>query len=97
MVGLRTKWPRGEQGRDECVKNPFPSAPESACEAVEGPEPGSPTDAGAGRDRQPGHDLTLSSVRGYESGVSKVKKKIPPKGSRPASAASNTSLSGFSS
>jgi len=63
MVGLRTKWPRGEQGRDQCVKNPFPRAAESACEAVEGLEPGSPADAGAGRDRQPGRDLTLSSVR----------------------------------
>ena len=36
-----------------------------ACEAVEGVEPGSPADAEAGRDRQPGRDLTLSSVRGY--------------------------------
>jgi hypothetical protein len=79
MVGLRTKWLRGEQGRDQCVKNPFPRAAESACEAVEGLEPGSPADAGAGRDRQPGRDLTLSSVRGYESGVLKVKKEIPVK------------------
>ena len=62
------------------MKNPFPSAAESACERVEGLEPGSPADAGAGRDRRPGHDLTLSSVRGYESGVLKVKKEIPVKG-----------------
>jgi hypothetical protein len=35
------------------------------------------TDASiAGRDRQPGRDLTLSSVKGYESGVLKVKKEI---------------------
>jgi hypothetical protein len=32
---------------------------------------------GAGRDRQPGRDLTLGSVRGYELGVLKVKKEIP--------------------
>jgi hypothetical protein len=38
---------------------------------------GSPADAGAGRDRQPGRDLTLSSVKGYESGVLRVKKEIP--------------------
>jgi hypothetical protein len=30
-----------------------------------------------GRDRQKGRDLTLSSVKGYESGVLKVKKEIP--------------------
>jgi hypothetical protein len=59
------------------VKNSFPRAPESACEAVEGLEPGSPADAVAGRDRQKGRDLTLSSVKGYESGVLKVKKEIP--------------------
>jgi hypothetical protein len=59
------------------VKNPFPRAAESPCEAVEGLEPGSPADAGAGRDRQPGRHLTPSSVRGYESGVLKVNKEIP--------------------
>jgi len=32
---------------------------------------------GAGCDRQPGRDLTLGSVRGYESGGLKVKKQIP--------------------
>jgi ABC-2 type transport system ATP-binding protein len=78
---LWTKWLQGEQGRDQCVKNPFPSAAESACEAVERLEPGSPADAGAGRDRQPGDNLTLSSVRGYESCVLKVKKEIPVKAS----------------
>jgi len=71
MVGLWTKWLYGEQGCDQCVKNPFSRAAESAWEAVEGLEPGSTADAGAGRDRQPGHDLTLSSVRlrigGFES------------------------------
>jgi len=38
------------------------------------------TDSGGrpcGRDRQPGRDLTLSSVKGYESGALKVKKEIP--------------------
>ena len=52
IVGLWTKMARGEQGGYQCVKNPFlPRAAESACEAVEGLEPGSPADAGAGRDR----------------------------------------------
>lgn len=32
---------------------------------------------GVSRDRQPGRDLTLGSVRGYESDVLKVKKEIP--------------------
>ena len=59
------------------MKNPFPRAPVWAREAVEGLEPGSPADAGAGRDRQSGRDLTLRSVRGYESGVLKVIKEIP--------------------
>jgi hypothetical protein len=42
-----------------------------------GLEPSSPADAGAGCDRQPGRDLTLSSVRGYEPGVLRIKKEIP--------------------
>src|SRR5208282_4437624 len=40
-------------------------------------EPGSPAEAGAGRDRQSDRDLTLGWVRGYESAVCKVKKEIP--------------------
>ncbi len=48
-----------------------------ASEAVQGLEPGSPAEAGAGRDRQSDRDLTLSWVRDYESGVCKVKKEIP--------------------
>jgi hypothetical protein len=51
-----------------------------------GARPGPPTDAGAGRDRQPGRDLTLSSVRGYESRVLKVlkvKKEIQANQARP--------------
>jgi hypothetical protein len=64
MVGLDTKWLRGEHGRDQCVKNPFPIAAEWACEGVEKLEPVSPTAAGAGHDCQPGRDLTLGSVRG---------------------------------
>jgi hypothetical protein len=76
-VGLWTEMAPGAQSKDQRVKNPFSRAAESACEAVEGPEPGSTADAGAARDRQPGRDLTLSSVRGYESGVLRVKKEIP--------------------
>jgi hypothetical protein len=48
-----------------------------AREAVQGLEPGSPAEAGAGRDRQSDRDLTLGWVREYESGVCKVKKEIP--------------------
>ena len=40
-------------------------------------EPGSPAEAGAGRDRQSDRDLTLGRVSDYESGVCKVKKEIP--------------------
>jgi len=39
-------------------------------------DPGSPAEAGSGRDRQPSRDLTLSSVRRYESGVLKVKFRL---------------------
>ena len=67
----------GRAKRGPVREDPFTRAAESACEAVEGLEPGSPADAGASRDRQPGRDLTLSSVRGYESGVLRVKKEIP--------------------
>jgi hypothetical protein len=52
-----------------------------ALEAVQGLEPGSPAEAGAGRDRQSDRDLTLGWVSDYESGVCKVKKEIPGKGS----------------
>jgi hypothetical protein len=76
IVGLWTEMAPGEQSRGQCVKNPFSRAAESACEAAEGPEPGSSADAGAGPDRQQRRDLTLSSVRGYESGVLRVK-EIP--------------------
>jgi len=48
--------------------------------AVQGLEPGSPAEAGAGRDRQSDRNLKLGWVREYESGVCKVKKEIPPKG-----------------
>jgi len=48
------------------VKNPFPKAAESACEAVARLKPSFPADARVGRDRQQGNDLTLSSIRGYE-------------------------------
>jgi len=41
------------------VKNPFPREPMWAREAVQGLEPGSPGEAGAGRDRQSDRDLTL--------------------------------------
>ena len=48
-----------------------------AREAVQGLEPGSPAEAGAGRDRQSDRDLTLGWVREYESAVCKVKTEIP--------------------
>ena len=48
-----------------------------AREAVQGLEPGSPAEAGAGRDRQSDRDLTLGWVREYESAVCKVKEEIP--------------------
>ena len=54
-----------------------PRAAESACEAVEGLEPGSPAEAGAGRESSAGADLTLISVRDHKTGVLKVKKEIP--------------------
>jgi len=38
-----------------------------AREAVQGLEPGSPAEAGAGRDRQSDRDLTLGWVTEYES------------------------------
>ena len=44
---------------------------------IQGLEPGSPAEAGAGRDRQSDHDLTLGWVSDYESAVCKVKKEIP--------------------
>jgi len=50
-----------------------------AREAVQGLEPGSPAEAGAGRDRQLDRDLTLSWVRDYEWAVCKGKKEIPVK------------------
>jgi len=61
------------------VKNPFPREPMWAREAVQGLEPGSLAEAGAGRDRLSDRDLTLGWVREYESGVCKVKKEIPAK------------------
>jgi hypothetical protein len=42
-----------------------------------GLEPGSPAEAGAGRDCQSDRDLTLGWVRECESAVCKVKKEIP--------------------
>jgi len=59
------------------VKNPFPREPIWAREAVQGLEPGSPAEAGAGRDRQSDRNLMLGWVREYESAVCKVKKEIP--------------------
>jgi len=59
------------------VKNPFPREPMWAREAVQGLEPSSPAEAGAGRDRQSDRDLTLGWAREYESGVCKVKREIP--------------------
>jgi len=47
-----------------------------AREAVQGLEPGSPAEAGAGRDRPSDRDFTLGWVREYESAVCKVKKEI---------------------
>lgn len=52
-----------------------------AREAVQGLEPGSPAEAGAGCDRQSDRDLTPGWVSDYESAVCKVKKEIPGKGS----------------
>ena len=68
---------REQQGRDQCVKNPSPRAAEWACEGVEGSNRAHLRLPGAGHDRQPGRDLTLGSLRGYESGVWKVKTEIP--------------------
>ncbi len=48
-----------------------------AREAVQGLEPGSPAETGAGRDRQSDRNLMLGWVREYESAVCKVKKEIP--------------------
>jgi hypothetical protein len=47
-----------------------------AREAVQGLKPGSSAEAGAGRDRQSDHDLTLGWVREYALGFVKVK-EIP--------------------
>ncbi len=77
MLGCGQNRSGASKAADQYVKNPFPRAAESVCEAVEGLEPGSPADAVAGRDRQTGRDWTLSSVKSYESGVLKVKKEIP--------------------
>ena len=59
------------------MKNPSPRAAEWACEGVEGSNRAHLRLPGAGHDRQPGRDLTMGSVRGYESDVLKVKKEIP--------------------
>jgi hypothetical protein len=48
-----------------------------AREAVQGLEPGSLAEAGAGRDRLSDRELTLGWVSEYASGVCKVKKEIP--------------------
>ncbi len=45
-----------------------------AREAVQGLEPGSPAEAGAGRDRQSDRELTLGWLRTHELAVCKVKK-----------------------
>ena len=54
----------GAQGRGQCVKNPFPSAAESTCDAVERLEPVSFAAAGAGPRLSAGPRLDAGSGKG---------------------------------
>ena len=77
IVGLWTKMAPGGQSGDRCVKIRSQEQRSRPARRSRGSNPAHPADAGASRDRQPGRDLTLSSVRGYESGVLRVKKGVP--------------------
>jgi hypothetical protein len=75
IVELQTRWLRGEHGRDQCVKNPFPRAAKSACEdsTVQ-----TEHTCGCGDAAIVSWAARLDAGFGsYESGVLKVKKEIP--------------------